>query len=414
MHITILAHGSRGDVQPYVALGVGLQKAGHRVRLAAPALFEAFALEYGLEFASLAGDPQVLAQALADTAGSNPVRTVREIAKYTLPVADQVQRDVFATCADTDLVIHSFLTTLAGDMAAREYNLPQLSASIFPVFSTTSEFPGLMFPYLGLGAWYNRLTHYLFTQNYWQGSRLGYNLFVRRKQPGRPVLQDWPFTRPDPVPILYGISPHVLPRPRDWGRHTYMPGYWFLEAQEAWQPPSDLLAFLDAGEAPVYVGFGSMITSQAERLVDVALGALAKTGQRGLLLTGWGGISTADLPDTVYKIDAAPHDWLFPRMKALVHHGGAGTTAAGLRAGVPTIITPFTADQPFWGQRVYRLDAGPKPIPRRKLTVDGLAEAIRVTVRDAGMRQRATELGERIRGENGVARSVALIEELFG
>jgi sterol 3beta-glucosyltransferase len=410
MHITILAYGSRGDVQPYVALGLELRRAGHEVRLAAPGPFEAFVANHGLEFAPLPGDPPQLARELVK-AGWNGPRIARAIAEYILPLVVQAQADVSRACRGADAIIHSFLMTMSGHEAALELDVPEISALIFPVFTRTAAFPNMMFPELPLGGIYNRLTHDFFTRSFWQGGRLVYG-WVRRKHPHLPPLSMWPFSASEgqQPPVLYGFSPHVIPRPDDWGDNVHVTGYWFLDVAPGWQAPDELLDFLEAGPPPVYVGFGSMIADEMRKLTGIALDALAQTGQRGLLLAGWGGLGGEDLPGHVFKIDFAPFDWLFPRMAAIVHHGGAGTTAAALRAGVPAIVVPFTSDQPFWGRRVYRLGVGPKPIPRKKLTAAKLAAAIRSATGDQAMRRRAVELGRRIRAEDGVARAVEVVE----
>ena len=142
----------------------------------------------------------------------------------------------------------------------------------------------------------------------------------------------------------------------------------------------------------------------------MVLHALARVKQRGILQTGWGGLSNADLPDDVFAVDSIPHDWLFPQMAAVVHHGGSGTTAAGLRAGMPTVIIPFFADQPFWGARVFELGAGPAPIPKKRLTLERLADAIRAATSDEVIRGRASALGERIRAEDGVRQAVEVLQ----
>jgi UDP:flavonoid glycosyltransferase YjiC (YdhE family) len=171
-----------------------------------------------------------------------------------------------------------------------------------------------------------------------------------------------------------------------------------------------LLAFLESGPAPVYIGFGSMASSDPRATAIIALEALRATGQRGVLFKGWGGLQPEDLPPDVFMIGSTPHSWLFPRMSAIVHHGGAGTTGAGLAAGVPSIVVPFFADQPFWGQRVYDLRVGPPPISRRRLTAENLSAAIRMVVDDQALRRRAADLGTRIRAEDGVGAAVQLIE----
>jgi sterol 3beta-glucosyltransferase len=203
----------------------------------------------------------------------------------------------------------------------------------------------------------------------------------------------------------------VVPHPLDWDASRLITGYWFLDVPQ--DPPQKLVEFLSTGPAPVYIGFGSTIARDAPRLARLAIEALERSGQRGVLAARRGGLALEELPASVCAVEAVPHRWLFPQMSAVVHHGGAGTTAAGLRAGVPNIVVPFTSDQPFWGWRVERLGAGPRPIPINRLTAAILAEAITIALNDQEMRRKASELGARIRNEDGVARAVAYIEAYF-
>jgi sterol 3beta-glucosyltransferase len=214
--------------------------------------------------------------------------------------------------------------------------------------------------------------------------------------------------------MLGAYSSNVIHQPPDWPESVHITGYWFPDIHTEWCPPSQLEAFLDAGDPPVYVGFGSMAGSHPEQLATVVLEALAKSGQRGLLLTGWGGMHAMSVPDSVFVIDSAPHDWVFPRMAAVVHHGGAGTTAEGLRAGIPSVILPFMMDQPFWGRRVKALGVGPEPIPHKKLTADRLAQAIHAAVTQPAIKRRADWLGEAIRAEDGVGNAVRIVKECLG
>ena len=170
--------------------------------------------------------------------------------------------------------------------------------------------------------------------------------------------------------------------------------------------------FLEASSPPIYIGFGSMTTRKPEETTALVINALKQTNQRAILASGWGGLQKADLPESIFMIDSIPHSWLFPRVAAVVHHGGAGTTAAGFSAGVPSIVIPFFADQPYWGQRVADLGVGPAPIPRQKLTVDRLAQAIQIAVTDKAMRQRAVDIGSKIQREDGIARAVEIIQKL--
>jgi UDP:flavonoid glycosyltransferase YjiC (YdhE family) len=211
--------------------------------------------------------------------------------------------------------------------------------------------------------------------------------------------------------VVQGFSEHVVPHPPDWPERVHTTGYWFLDEGRDWLPPEPLERFLEAGEPPVYIGFGSMTGHDPERVTRLLLDAVRLSGRRAVLQSGWASLgSGAPLPDAVFLLDAAPHARLFPRMAAVVHHGGAGTTGEGLRAGVPTLIVPHMADQPFWGSRVAALGVGPAPIPRNRLTPERLANAIRQAATDPGMRERAVALGQRIRAQDGVGTAVALIE----
>jgi sterol 3beta-glucosyltransferase len=210
------------------------------------------------------------------------------------------------------------------------------------------------------------------------------------------------FLRQREMSALYAFSRHLLPRPTDWGPNVHVTGHWFLNEDPQWQPPANLQAFLADGPAPVYVGFGSMVGRDPVKLAQVVFEALERAGRRGIVLSGWGGLGRGEVPDHVLMVDDVPHAWLFPRMGAVVHHGGAGTTAAGVRAGVPSIVAPYFADQPFWASRVQALGVGPRPIPQTELTAVGLAAAMSLALEDGGMRERAAKLGELIRAEDGV------------
>lgn len=413
MHITILAHGSRGDVQPYVALGLGLKQAGHCIRLAAPELFRPFVAEYGLEFAPLAGDPRILMQNAVEQAGGRPnlLRIAPVMLKYATPLALQVIKDARQACQGTQAIIHSLLTTVVGHEIALQLGVPDFSALVFAVFSRTAAFPNATFPELPLGSWYNRLTHELFTQVYWQVGRIAYDWITRGKRDEYPPLSEWPFAASNRrvTPILYGFSPSVIPKPPDWSEHIHVTGFWFLPALDS--GPPELAQFLEAGSPPVCISFGSVVARDSKWLTELALEALARSGQRGVFVTGWGGLTKTDLPKHVFVLDSVPFDWLFPRVAAVVIHGGIGTTATAMQAGIPAVVIPFTADQSFWGEQVYRLGIGPKPILRQKLTVDNLTDAIRTVVGDPSMRQRASQLGQILRTENGVSNAVQILEK---
>jgi UDP:flavonoid glycosyltransferase YjiC (YdhE family) len=218
--------------------------------------------------------------------------------------------------------------------------------------------------------------------------------------------------------VLHGYSRAVLPQPPEWTeKNLHVTGYWHLDALEGWEPSRELLEFLEAGEPPVYVGFGSMDGGGEEGLTSLIVKALSVAGHRGILLSGWGGVGmdsrgqrSPGLPDNVLVVDEVPHSWLLPRVAAAVHHGGAGTTAASLRAGISTVIVPFFADQKFWGARIADLGVGPAPIPRGRLSVSNLAAAIGQATSDREMISRAQRLGRTLRSEDGVGAAVEYIE----
>jgi sterol 3beta-glucosyltransferase len=303
------------------------------------------------------------------------------------------------------------LLTTGGHALAREMNVPDLSIQFFPAFAPTGEFPAPGFPQLPLGKLYNRLSHHLLKQIYWYGGHVGYDS-LKKQSPDFPQQITWPFlaSQRRMTPRVYAFSPTVIPRPPDWGEGIHITGYWWLDRPPAWQPPRQLLDFLQAGPPPVCISFGSMVSRDAERVYRVVLAALAKSGQRGLILSGWQGWEALRVPPEVLVTGAVPHEWLLPRMAANIHHGGAGVTGAVLRAGMPSLVIPFGADQPFWAQRVARLGVGPAPIAYNRLMVENLMAAIGQLLQNVEMRRRAVEIGQQIQSEDGLGFALEIID----
>ncbi len=416
MHIAIIAPGSRGDVEPYIALGVGLARAGHGVRLVSHADFAPLAAAHGLAFYPIEGRVQEIAQGMgALLERGNFLAILSQMGKDARSAALNAARAGLAACRGVDLVLAGIGGLFVGLALAEKLHLPLLQAYYIP-FTPTAAYPSFLAPrpLARLGGRLNRASYTLAQQMLWQAFRPADGLARRQALdlPAAPLRGPFDAAAVRGMPVIYGYSPTVIPPPPDWGPDVHVTGYWVLDPNEDWTPPPALAEFLQAGAPPVYVGFGSMSSSNPAETADLVLRALAQTGQRAVVLAGWGGLQVTDLPASVYMLDAAPFAWLFPRMAAVVHHGGAGTIAAGLRAGVPSVVVPFFGDQPFWGRRVADLGAGPAPIPRKKLTVDRLAAALRQAVSDPAMRQRAVELGRAIRAEDGVARAVAVVGQL--
>jgi sterol 3beta-glucosyltransferase len=412
MRITLFTYGSRGDVQPFLALAVALKKAGHATRLAAPGRFAELIGQHEIPFVALAGDPVELSRDF-NAAGNNIFLMVKSMQDHVFAIAPQVVRQVLAAMEGADLVVHSFLFTTGVHTFARTMGIPDVSVQVFPIFAPTRAFPNAAFGNFPTGM-FSYFSHWLATQIFWYGGNSGYVHLQRNAPLELPRKLFWPFSRSGtrPLsPLVFAYSPSVLTRPADWSMpYIHVPGYFFLD-EPGYNPPPALSAFLSVGEKPVCFSFGSMVNRKAERIGRIVLEALAQTGQRGVILTGWGGWQPSETPANVLYIEAAPHGWLFPRCRVVLHHGGAGVTGAGLRAGVPNIVIPFTADQPFWGRRVADLGAGPRPIAIKKLNTKTLSMALQQALQDVSMQKRAGEIGQKIRSENGTMETVRLIEE---
>ncbi|MCL4299115.1 MAG: glycosyltransferase [Anaerolineae bacterium] len=413
MKITILATGSRGDVQPFVAVGFGLQQAGHEVTFVTNAHFETWVHSYGLNVRPVHWNAQA---ALQSEQGQRMVQSGRilETIRYFLQEAPkhiaQLQLESWAACQDAEILFYSLLSSWGYDIAEK-LKIPGILGLLHPLIPTRS-FPTQLLR-VNLGGPLNLMTHYFTEQAFWQVVRRPTNTF-RRQVLGLARLR-FPETlfsvlRRQRCPLLCSLSPTVIARPPDWPEWVQMKGYWFLPAPPGWQAPADLVNFIRRGPAPVYVGFGSMTNQAAVAVGRLVVQALQLSGQRGVLVRGWGSLGIGEVADDIFFLDEAPHDWLFPQMVAVVHHGGVGTTAAGLRAGVPAVIVPHMQDQPYWGQRVYDMGVGPRPIPYSQLTAENLAQSITLAVRSQAIRERAEQMGQKIRREDGVGQAIEVFD----
>jgi sterol 3beta-glucosyltransferase len=417
MDITILAAGSRGDIQPYLALAVGLQAAGHCVRFAAFCNFASLVEPYSLEFAPVDADFQAImgsedGQGMV-ASGGNFLQLARSIGRTVGPILTQIGNDFWRACQKTDLIVSGLNGVgFFGNEFADKLRVPCINASVVPLMATR-EFANLMWPWhWRLGGMYNLLTHRLTGFAGWQLFGKTINRWRQATLNLPPISSREADERVRHTPMLVGISPHVLPKPLDWPAHFHVTGYWFLPRPIEWTPPDDLVRFLKAGDPPVCFSFGSMTDRNSAEITQTVIEALKKVNRRGIIVTAWGGLQSIETSDRLFVIDTVPFDWLWPQCAAVVHHGGSGATSAGLRAGVPSLVVAFMADQPFWGQRIFELGCGPRPIRRTALTTDRLAEAIEQTVTDRGIQDRAAEIGQQIRSEDGIVRAVQLIEQI--
>jgi UDP:flavonoid glycosyltransferase YjiC (YdhE family) len=412
MHISIIAPGSQGDVQPFLALGKGLVKAGNVVRLVTNQNYEEQVKIHGIEFWPIEVN-------MEDIIRTEKMREVLESGKLLTSIARMgnelkqhsalLAKRSLAACKDMDFIMAGISGLFTANSIAEKLELPLIQALNIP-FTPTKEFKGVLLPKFPN----SRLSHRLTQQIVWQAYRPT-DKVVRNQILG---LSKSPFSGPFKSEslrdgtIIYGISPSVLSRPKDWGKNIHITGFWSLDPPESWVPPSDLMNFLQNGHTPLYIGFGSMSSKDPEETANLVFKVLKSTNQRAIVLSGWGGLKKTELPDSVLMVDSIPHSWLFPRVEAVIHHGGAGTTAAGLTAGVPSIIIPFHGDQPYWGSLVTKLGVGPKPIPRNKLSEKKLRNAIQEINTNQRIREEAAELGTKIQAEDGIAKAIDIIKKL--
>lgn len=416
MKLTLIAIGSRGDVQPIVALGRGLLDAGYAVRIVTLESFESMVRGQGLEFLPVEGDAQALTNEmmLAGMKGNglNLLSMYRGIMR-TFGAITKNYQEAFAAdvLRDSDAILSQLPGGFYGYDLAEYLRVPYIALSVIPQ-EVTGGYPLSLLPMqFSLGGWYNRQTYALGQQLAWHPFRKSINQF--RQELGLPRASFWWGNMRRMVwertPVIQGFSEHVILTQPDWGDHVYTTGYWTLD-EAGWEPSDTLLKFLETGDPPVFVGFGSMPVPEPQQTTALILDALRQSGKRGILHAGWAKLGAANLPDTVFLLDYAPYAWLFPRMSAVIHHGGSGTTGLALRSGVPSMVVPFTADQPFWGKRTHELDVGPVPIPFSKLTVENLAHAVQTMSGNTEMQRRAANLRDRMAAENGVLRAVEVIQ----
>ncbi|MEU9451101.1 glycosyltransferase [Streptomyces sp. NPDC048277] len=406
--------GSRGDVAPYTGLGHGLSRAGHEVTLVTHGCFAGLVEGSGVAFHPLPVDPRA---ELESTRGRGLHRSASGAGKL-LRVVEMARRlvgrmtdDLIAAARMSDALLLSGSLAPVGHTIAEGLRLPSMGVYLQPLAATGEFAP----PVLGGGTWGaagNRLAGH------------GVNLAVEqvfasavpalRTRLGLPPQRSGAARRARERqlwPVQHGFSPLVVPRPRDWRQGLGVCGYWWPYDGET-RLPDTVRAFLDAGPPPVFVGLGSATVPDADRLSGQVVAALRKAGLRGVIQRGWGGL-TAD-GDDMLTVGELPHSVLFPRMAAVVHHAGAGTTAAGLRAGVPAVPVPIQFDEGFWAARLVALGVAPAAVPLRGLSVDALAGALRRATRETRFARRAGELGDRIRAEDGVAPVVGALGELAG
>ncbi|KAI9486331.1 MAG: UDP-Glycosyltransferase/glycogen phosphorylase [Benjaminiella poitrasii] len=409
LHFTCITIGTRGDVQPYIALCKGLMKEGHQCRIATHDEFKDWIEEHGIEFRTVGGDPGELMRICVEN-NFFSVNFVVEGLRLFKDWIDELLQLTWKAVQGTDIIIES-PSAMVGIHMAEALRVPYFRSFPMPMTRTRSFPHPFATPNSPKGRLYNDMTYVLFDHAIWRAIASRTNSF-RQTTLGLPStsyekLEVWK------IPYLYSFSPNIVPSPLDWLDWIHCTGYWFLDnPQTGWKPDPELKTFIEAQDSRpiVYIGFGSIIVSDPEEITRVIIESVLLSNVRAIVSRGWSsrlkqGTSNEEEnmlkrhPGTILCVHSVPHDWLFPKIRAVVHHGGAGTTAAGLRAGRPTIIKPFFADQFFWGERVEEMGLG-RCI--KSLTVEGLSAALRVISTDENMLKVANQVGHKIRAETGV------------
>jgi UDP:flavonoid glycosyltransferase YjiC (YdhE family) len=418
MHILIEAIGTRGDVQPSIVLAKGLKAAGHQVSVLASADFHTWIVENGLNALTSRHNMQEFMQSdkgndWVEQGAGNILHELQVMRRFVWEVGSEIFDEVGAFMEGVDVVISGLTSVFYTQQYIRKHNIPHILLALQPTIATRS--PSATFePFVKhrdhpLNLWAGRISYAAMWYTF--GAHAAHLGTTRMGLPPETMRQAIHGFRN--LPIIHAISPLVTPHATDFPPTLHTTGYLFMDVDANWQPSPTLSAFLEEGEPPVYLGFGSMGGRNVESITQKVLDALVKSGQRGIISSGWAGLYAENLPENIYLLtESVPHHWLFPRCRAVVHHGGAGTTAAALRAGVPQTIVPHIVDQPYWGRRVHELGVGMKPIPRRQLTADNLQHAIEGMVTTADLSRRAAELASAIRQEDGLGNAVRVIESL--
>lgn len=395
MKLLILTYGTEGDTRPLAALGHALMQAGHTVHLLGDASTLGIARSLGVPCSALAGDIR------ATLAAEGAMRDInRNLARLATQRSAEWMRQALEHGRDGDALIVSGLAAFVGLSAGEALRVPVIGTMLIPI-SPTREFATPFLPFAVPHA-FNRGSHQLFNQLTWAIFRKATNR--ARADVGLPPRKSLWQTHP----VLYGISPALVPRPRDWPDNAQICGQWIAPAEaQGWTPPSGLSTYLEAGEPPIYIGFGSMAGFDHARLLDAVIGAVGS--RRALFNAGWSGIDAGRLPANFHAVGHVPHDLLLPRVAMAIHHGGSGTTHSACRAGVPSIIVPFAGDQFFWGARLRAAGVMRDTLKGSSLTAAQLARAIAFAGTDAARRQ-AARLGDSMRQEDGLAEGVRWVE----
>ncbi|KAI9465440.1 glycosyltransferase family 1 protein [Lactarius psammicola] len=411
-HFACLTIGSRGDVQPYIALGRGLQKEGHRVTIVTHEEYKEWVTGFGLEHRTAGGDPGALMKLSVENKMFSPQFFKESLSNFRTWL-DDLLVDSWEQCKDADVILES-PSAMAGVHIAEALHIPYFRTFTMP-WTKTKEFPHAFLGPPVESPTFNAASYVLFDNVLWTATSSQINRW--RKHTLGIGHTDMGHLAQSKIPFIYNFSQAVVPKPLDWGDATVVSGYWFLDNPElGWSPPQTLVDWMAKartdGKPIVYIGFGSITVPNPKLVTERIIRGVLKSGVRAIVSKGWsarmskGGEEDVTFPEECYSLDKVPHDWLFPQIDAALHHGGAGTTGASLRAGIPTLIRPWFGDQFFWASRVQKLGAG---IRLNSLHSKEVSQALKKATSDRVMKEKAASVGERIRQEDGVRTAISTI-----
>ncbi|WP_406620849.1 glycosyltransferase [Bacillus atrophaeus] len=414
MKIKLLTIGTIGDVKPFIALGKELSTRGHHVTICTGKAFKDLAEENGLFFSPIRADFVDLTQSEEGKRmlKGNPLSIFRQVKTVISPMMERMLVDIWKVTKDADAIIYH-PKTLGGYDIAEALHIPAFIAHPVPIIAPTRHFTNPILPFSMRNGLLNKTS---FKINRFVMSAF-YSIINRWRQktlglPGkRSIFKDDTMLDNRPIPVLYGCSPSIIPFDEKWKDHVSMEGFWFLD-EESWAPSPELLHFLEAGPPPFTVSFSSMPLSNPERVLNILQQAFKETGQRAILITGESGMTQIADGTHTFTAGSIPHTWIFPKSRAVIHHGGAGTTAAALKAGKPMVICPFSGDQPFWARKMKDIGvATAVPLKEKDMSVELFVSSIHEVLSTPSLTDQAAEAAIQIKKENGITRTADFIEE---
>lgn len=419
MKISIIAPGSLGDVLPFIALGSGLMNAGYAVNIITHKVFKDLVQNNGLIFSPLSGNPfQIINQPNESWLEeyNNPLNFINGLFNAMTPLMHDVLVDSYESSKNADLILSSEFGLFFAYNICEKLNIPLVQTYLKPINRTRAFFNALIPKSLPINNQYiNYCSHLIFEKLFWSYSKSTIN-DLRQNILGLPKVPrkgPFPILAENKVPVLYGYSPSIIPKPSDWGNHINITGYWFLKHNRNWKPDPSLLSYIDSGPPPIFFGLGSLDFGITKGIKNIIYEFGNNQPYRMIIQSKSLDKSKINANKIYLCSEFVPHDWLFPKMSILIHHGGAGTTGQALSSGIPSIVLPFTADQPFWGDLIYKLGVGPKPVPIKKIDYKGLSNLIIFSINNQFFYDNANNIQKNIQHEKGINSAVKIIEMLL-